>query len=789
MTPTKHGRTPCADDNDRTTISSSVNTNTGGGARTGGESPSKRARSVTGAAAAASRSQYMYAALTGAPSMDVVDSANLCGAAGGGLSSVILCCTGGVGAGTGAANTNNASTSRAVSLPIPAVMTNHSMGSLGGMADLLLEEESTHGRRGVDQACSNVTDGKPSPQRRQRQLSPRHQSSLADVSTMSATLGEDMKMLEEARRGSCSGNLRRLGSSSLAQSRAGSFLADMDEEEDYLGTGGRAEAAEDVGGSGSIGSFAEEKKEAESISSRGGSANQPTEKRKLVRKQSAGSKIKGRIRSAFGGKNNNSGSGTGVGNGKVSSKDGDADGEMEQSLGSCGASVRTDTDGAGSSITGRTSDIGSIDHASAGAHGSTSEAARLSPPAAMTPNIPLIDAASTSYGASGSYSFDLNDLDKHKSIDAAAAAEPPAQYVFGPPLGSFLDVRGPIDGSAGAVISRKELVGTYSTYRMDPFYVHHVVAHMDTMLPLHHHENSLAGSKMWDSISDLSNMRNCCQNADIGKTVKNVCSEPAASSIKVRGGSYLKDSVKVGSAESMFSVLGVDIVSNSSGGDGSSGGGVQHCSARKGSYLNRLRAVCQASGLEVPFLLVINFVLPFGNLLAYHYRPDGTNGGPINVERQGSVPAERLWRKFLEGDKAYRDKRLKFVPRMVEAPWMVKKMVGSAPALIAQKLPTTYYGSIQENYLEISLDVTAGPAIANTIATTVAGKSDAVTVDLAFLIEGLVDDEELPEQILALYRLHHVNMKKTLNTEKKWAEEIKERQLLRMPDNDGVEML
>lgn len=785
MTPTKHGRTPYGNKhNDRITTYSGVGATTGGG--TGGESPSKRARSVTGAAAAASRSQY--AALTSAPSMDVVDSANLCGAAGGGLSSMILCCTGGVGVGTGAPNTHNASTSRTASLPIPAVMANSSMGSLGGMADLLLEEESTHGRRGVEQAYSYVTDGKSSPQRR-RSPEKQRQTSLADVSTMSATLGEDVKMLEEARRGSCSGNLRRLGSSSLAQSRAGSFLADMDEDEDYLGAGGKAEAP-DVGGSGSIGSIAEEKKEGESITSRGSSTNQPAGKRKLVRKQSAGSKIKGRIRSAFGSKNNNSGSGAGGGNGKASSKDGDADGEMEQSLGSCSASVRTDTDGGGSSITGRTSDVGSIDHASASANGSAPATAKQSQPLAMTPNIPLIDAASTSYGASGSYSFDLNDLDKQKSIDAAAA-EPPAHYVFGPPLGSFLDVRGPIDGAAGAVTSRKELVGTYSTYRMDPFYVHHVVAHTDTMLPLYHHENSLAGSKMWDSISDLSNMRNCCQNADVGKTVKNVCSEPAASSIKVRGGSYLKDSVKVGSAESMFSVLGVDIVSNSTAGDGSSGGGgVKHCSAREGSYLNRLRAVCQASGLDAPFLLVVNFVLPFGNLLAYHYRPDGTNGGPINVEREGSVPAERLWRKFLEGDKAYRDKRLKFVPRMVEAPWMVKKMVGSAPALIAQKLPTTYYGSMEENYLEISLDVTAGPAIANTIATTVAGKSDAVTVDLAFLIEGLVDDEELPEQILALYRLHHVNMKKTLKTEEKWAEEIKERQLLRMPDNDGgVEML
>ena len=158
MTPTKHGRTALEGDGiDRAAASSGVG---------GGESPSKRARSVTGAAAVAA-SQSQYAALTGAPSTDVGDAANLCGAAGG-LSSMILCCTGGISGSGGAAYTGSANTasSRTASLPIPAVMTSHSMGSLGGMADLLLEEESTHGRRGVEQAYSNVTDGKPSPQRR-----------------------------------------------------------------------------------------------------------------------------------------------------------------------------------------------------------------------------------------------------------------------------------------------------------------------------------------------------------------------------------------------------------------------------------------------------------------------------------------------------------------------------------------------------------------------------------------------------------------------------------------------
>ena len=34
---------------------------------------------------------------------------------------------------------------------------------------------------------------------------------------------------------------------------------------------------------------------------------------------------------------------------------------------------------------------------------------------------------------------------------------------------------------------------------------------------------------------------------------------------------------------------------------------------------------------------------------------------------------------------------------------MVKKMVGSNPALIGQKLPVSYRGSIEENYLELAV--------------------------------------------------------------------------------------
>ena len=101
---------------------------------------------------------------------------------------------------------------------------------------------------------------------------------------------------------------------------------------------------------------------------------------------------------------------------------------------------------------------------------------------------------------------------------------------------------------------------------------------------------------------------------------------------------------------------------------------------------------------------------------------------------------------------------------------MVKKMVGSTPALIGTKLPMSYRGSVAENFLEISLDVTKGPAFGNSVANTVVGKADVVTVDIGFVIEGNEEDGHLPERILGLFRLHHLNMKKA-PTQSQWNKE------------------
>eukprot|EP00986_Skeletonema_menzelii_P015676 scaffold12351_cov141-Skeletonema_menzelii.AAC.9 len=249
----------------------------------------------------------------------------------------------------------------------------------------------------------------------------------------------------------------------------------------------------------------------------------------------------------------------------------------------------------------------------------------------------------------------------------------------------------------------------------------------------------------------------------------NVWSEPHASTMKVRGPTYSQDGVKISSDESMFAVLGVDNFVNDKDGN-KNGGGKEDCRSGTSSFRERWKSVCEDVGVEsVPFLLVFNFIVPWGNFQMYLIRPDADNG-PFSTHH-ADRPSEKAWKSFLEGDTEYRNTVLKFIPRIIAGPWMVKKMVGSTPAIIGQKLPVSYSGSIEENYLEVSLDVTQGPALGNTIANTVAGKADVVTVDLGFVLEGHDADGTLPEQMLGLVRLHHFNMKKAF-THARWKDEL-----------------
>mmetsp|Transcript_24846 Transcript_24846/g.36814 ORF Transcript_24846/g.36814 Transcript_24846/m.36814 type:complete len:574 (+) Transcript_24846:111-1832(+) len=333
------------------------------------------------------------------------------------------------------------------------------------------------------------------------------------------------------------------------------------------------------------------------------------------------------------------------------------------------------------------------------------------------------------------------------------------KFTFPSPLPSTnLCMHGPMLGTFQNISSKDnalhpEVVNTYTTHRCDPRSVDMILSRIKCSIPLYHDENS-AVSRANSGLSAASSDNDV---AKVSNKIKHVCSEPVSKTFQVRSSTYLEDGKKVPSDESIFALLGVDSIVKQKGDTN-----YRDCDVSKSpdSYFNRLWSANKRLGLKTPFLTIINFVVPWGNLVGYFYRPDGEHGRPYNASRKNAnTPSEKLWDKFLQGDETYRNSILKFIPNVVEGPWALKKLVGSQPVMIGQKIPTTYYGSLDDGYLEICMNVTKGGKMANSICSAVASKASIVSIDLAFLLQG-DDGQELPEQVLSVMRLHHVRLKK-----------------------------
>lgn len=121
---------------------------------------------------------------------------------------------------------------------------------------------------------------------------------------------------------------------------------------------------------------------------------------------------------------------------------------------------------------------------------------------------------------------------------------------------------------------------------------------------------------------------------------------------------------------------------------------------------------------------------------------------------------DRLLVQFVQGDNSWRNNRLKLVPHAVEGGnWLVSKAVGNRPAIIGNKLDTTYYANPELNYLECCINVNSSK-IGSSIFRVVKGYSVWLTIDLTFVIEGQAEDE-LPEAIMAGARLYKVDLSLT----------------------------
>jgi hypothetical protein len=235
------------------------------------------------------------------------------------------------------------------------------------------------------------------------------------------------------------------------------------------------------------------------------------------------------------------------------------------------------------------------------------------------------------------------------------------------------------------------------------------------------------------------------------KMMKNCWSQPPASFVKVRGRSYLKDRKKIPSSSSLFTSIGMDFIKRDDlpkkkkqQKEGIQGESTATWSFREDLFHSDSNdnggGQKDAKDNNVrPFLLTVKFILPAGSLHLYF------------IPALQTLPP--LWLTFLNSSDEYRSQRFKFLPEISVGPSIVKQLVGNRPLLIAKKVPTEFAGSLAENYLDITMNVAQGSAFASSLTSRIVGKSAAVDVDFAFIIESL-EEAELPEVVLAMVRMH-----------------------------------
>lgn len=210
---------------------------------------------------------------------------------------------------------------------------------------------------------------------------------------------------------------------------------------------------------------------------------------------------------------------------------------------------------------------------------------------------------------------------------------------------------------------------------------------------------------------------------------------PSGDKFMVRGPEYFSTKVKIPGGEYLLKPLGFDwIKSNTKLVDV-----MNNPNSRVRKTLDD-----QFPTGDKPFVWAFNLQLPSKenfSAVAYFVAMD-------------SIPEGSLMDRFLKGDDAFRNSRLKLIANIVKGSWIVKKAVGEQAVCILGRAVSCKY-IVRENYIEVDVDIGAS-MVASAIVHLAFGYITTLTVDLAFLIESQ-SESELPEQILGAVRFSELN--------------------------------
>ena len=133
------------------------------------------------------------------------------------------------------------------------------------------------------------------------------------------------------------------------------------------------------------------------------------------------------------------------------------------------------------------------------------------------------------------------------------------------------------------------------------------------------------------------------------------------------------------------------------------------------------------------------------------------------IDGTSNTPESKLLHKFFFGDDdEYRDSTFKLLPRIASGNVLVKKAVGSKPAIMGRKLRQSYVRDPSGRFMEVIVDVNSS-AVATKIVRLSLSYAKTLVVDMAFMLEG-TEVEVLPERVLGTLRLKNVDFRNSLRT-------------------------
>ena len=173
-------------------------------------------------------------------------------------------------------------------------------------------------------------------------------------------------------------------------------------------------------------------------------------------------------------------------------------------------------------------------------------------------------------------------------------------------------------------------------------------------------------------------------------------SEPAAMTFDVRGPNYLSDRRKHKSEPSLFRLLTVDLVQSE---QPILTGLCSHPMERIQKALSRERA---RGFKELPdFVFAVNLVIP-GQTYQHSVFYFGLDDKHLIQDKETAIG--RLASQFFFGPSDdFRNQTFKLIPRIVDGNFMVRKSVGSKPAILGKKLKQQFIRT--DRFLEVIVDI------------------------------------------------------------------------------------